>query len=249
MSSDIAAVPPGGRVPAQEGKDEALAGLRTLESETLGQRVHSELRTFLMEGGAQPGQKLTLRQLTLAFGTSPMPVREAVQRLTAEGALEVLPNRSIRVPLMTKARFAEMRKIRIALEGLAVEEATRLIEAPVIECLERLNTAFTEEMQTRDNDPGRLFRANKEFHFTIYRAAQMPSVVTMIESLWLRIGPILHFSLGYRGREATSKFAPHYHTQMLDGLRQGDPGMVRDGLMSDITDAGDLILRVGNLPD
>ena len=70
------------------------------------------------------------------------------------------------------------------------------------------NAAFTEEMQTPDTDPGRLFRANKEFHFTIYRAAQMPQAVTMIENLWLRIGPVLHFSLGYRGREATSKFAP-----------------------------------------
>ena len=65
-----------------------------------------ELRDFLMVGGVQPGEKITLRELTSAFGTSLMPVREAVQRLAAEGALEVLPNRAIRVPLMTRARVA-----------------------------------------------------------------------------------------------------------------------------------------------
>lgn len=84
-----------------------LSGLHAVESGTLGQRVYNELRDFLMVGGVQPGEKITLRQLTSAFGTSLMPVREAVQRLAAEGALEVLPNRAIRVPIMRPvcARF------------------------------------------------------------------------------------------------------------------------------------------------
>ena len=42
------------------------------------------------------------------------------------------------------------------------------------------------------------FRANKEFHFTIYRAAEMPVLLEIIENMWLRIGPFLHFSLGVR---------------------------------------------------
>lgn len=233
----------------QESKSGDLRGLKTLGSETLGQRVHLELRNFLMEGGAQPGQKLTLRQLTKAFGTSPMPVREAVQRLAAEGALEVLPNRTIRVPLMTKAKLQEVRRIRVALEGMAIAEAALLIDSPAIERLELLNAAFVEEMQKNENDPGRLFHANKEFHFTIYRAAQMPHLETMIENLWLQIGPMLHFSLGFRGREATNKFAPDCHHKMLDGLRNRNAELARQGLETDITDAANLIVSIGNLPD
>ena len=53
----------------------------------------------------EPGQRFTLRGLAAAIGTSAMPVREAVTRLAAEQALEVLPNRAIRVPLMTRERF------------------------------------------------------------------------------------------------------------------------------------------------
>lgn len=235
--------------PGASSGSASLPGLKSLGSETLGQRIHSELRNFLMEGRAHPGQKLTLRQLTTAFGTSPMPVREALQRLAAEGALEVLPNRTIRVPLMTKARFQEVRRIRIALEGMAVAEAARVIGAREIEQLESLNAAFVEEMQNKENDPRRLFHANKEFHFTIYRTARMPLLKTMIENLWLQIGPMLHFSLGFRGREATSKFAPDCHQRMLRGLRDHDIEAARQGLESDIMEAGDIILRVGNLPD
>ena len=88
-----------------------LSALHPVDGGTLWQRVYSELRDFLMVGGVPPGEKVTLRQLTTAFGTSLMPVREAVQRLAAEGALEILPNRAIRVPVMTRARVNEIEAV------------------------------------------------------------------------------------------------------------------------------------------
>ena len=70
----------------------SLAGIAPLETRTLGQRVYNGLRDYLMAGQLQPGQKLTLRDLAAALNVSPMPVRESVRRLAAEGALEILPN-------------------------------------------------------------------------------------------------------------------------------------------------------------
>ncbi|MGD9924480.1 MAG: GntR family transcriptional regulator [Pseudorhodoplanes sp.] len=225
-----------------------LSGLHAVESGTLGQRVYSELRDFLMVGGVKPGEKITLRQLTSAFGTSLMPVREAVQRLAAEGALEVLPNRAIRVPIATKAGVREILKVRLMLEGLAVEEAAARIQPEAIAQLEELNAAFTQEMRTRE-DSAQLFRVNKEFHFTIYRAAHMPVLLGIIENLWLRIGPFLHFSLGVRGREATRKFAPDSHKEIIRAMRESDGALGRAALESDLAGAAELILQLGNLPD
>jgi DNA-binding GntR family transcriptional regulator len=227
----------------------ALSGINPIDNGTLGQRVYSQLRDFLMVGGVQPGEKVTLRQLTSAFGTSLMPVREAVQRLAAEGALEVLPNRAIRVPVMTKARFREILSLRLALEGMAVEQAAERAGAGVIAELEALNGTFSEEMRRKRNDSARMFRANKEFHFTIYRAAAMPVLFGIIENMWLQIGPVLHFSLGMRGREATSRFAPDCHARLIRALRRRDGAAGRDALAGDLGGAAELILRLGNLPD
>ncbi len=225
-----------------------LSGLHAIDSGTLGQRVYSELRDYLMVGGVKPGEKITLRQLTSAFGTSLMPVREAVQRLAAEGALEVLPNRAIRVPIATKAGVREILKVRLMLEGLAVEEAAARIQPPVVAQLEELNAAFSQEMRHLE-DSTRPFRINKEFHFTIYRAADMPVLLGIIENMWLRIGPFLHFSLGVRGREATRKFAPDSHKDMIRAMRSRDGALGRAALESDLAGAADLILQLGNLPD
>jgi DNA-binding GntR family transcriptional regulator len=226
----------------------ALSGLQPIDSGTLGQRVYNELRDYLMVGGVQPGEKVTLRQLTSAFGTSLMPVREAVQRLAAEGALEVLPNRAIRVPLMTKARVHEILRIRLTLEGMAVDEAAQRIQPDTIKQLEALNDAFNEEMRTH-HESARMFRANKELHFAIYRAAEMPVLLGIIENLWLQIGPFLHFALGLRGREAMSKYAPDCHHRLIEAMLQRDSTAAREALAGDLRGAVELMLRLGNLPD
>ena len=91
--------------------------------QTLSDQVYGDLKELLQAGEMEPGQRFTLRGLAAAIGTSAMPVREAVTRLAAEQALEVLPNRAIRVPLMTRERFLELRTIRLQLECLAIEAA------------------------------------------------------------------------------------------------------------------------------
>jgi DNA-binding GntR family transcriptional regulator len=229
----------------------SLAGIAPLENGTLGQRVYAGLRDYLMAGQLAPGQKLTLRDLAAALNVSPMPVREAVRRLAAEGALEMLPNRRIRVPVMTKARFRELLRIRIAVEGLAVEEAARRIRGEDVDRMEELNRRFAAEMQRRQADGVKLWRINKDIHFLMYEAAGMPNLLPMIEGLWLRIGPVLHLSLreranaNARGRNP----APDWHKRMILGLRRRDAAAARRGLVGDMTSAGDQILAEGNLPD
>lgn len=229
----------------------SLAGIAPVDSGTLGQRVYRGLRDFLMAGQLQPGQKLTLRELAAALNVSPMPVREAVRHLAAEGALEVLPNRRIRVPVITKARFRELLRIRVSIEGLAVEEATRRIRMDDVDRMEELNRQFAAEMQRRQADGVKLWRINKDIHFIMYEAADMPKLLPIIEGLWLQIGPVLHLSLRMRANaNARGKNpAPNWHKRMILGLRKRDAAAARRGLVGDMTSAGDQILAEGSLPD
>jgi DNA-binding GntR family transcriptional regulator len=227
----------------------SLSGIAPVDSGTLGLRVYRGLRDFLMAGQLQPGQKLTLRELAAALGVSPMPVREAVRRLATEGALETLPNRRIRVPVMTKARFRELLRIRLALEGLAAEEAARRIRGIDIDRIESLNAAFTDEMGRRQADGVRLFRVNKDLHFILYEAAAMPVLLSAIEGLWVQIGPLLHLSLHLRANSRGRNPAPDWHKRLIRGLRRRDAAAARRALEGDLTSAADQILAEGNLPD
>ncbi|RYE71386.1 MAG: GntR family transcriptional regulator, partial [Hyphomicrobiales bacterium] len=85
------------------GEASALDEVGSLLHETLGERVTGELRSLLIAGRLAPGEKLSLRRVAEALGVSMMPVREAVSRLAADKALEVLPGRAVRVPVLTLA--------------------------------------------------------------------------------------------------------------------------------------------------
>ena len=72
-------------------------------ADNLQEQPYQRIREGLLEGRFQPGERLKIRDLAAAWGTSPMPVRAALQRLVAEGALEGEPQRSVRVHAVTHA--------------------------------------------------------------------------------------------------------------------------------------------------
>ncbi len=230
----------------------SLAGMHPVESSTLALRVYREMRDFLMAGQLQPGQGLTLRELAGALGVSPMPVREAVRRLTSEGALETLPNRRVRVLVITEARFRELLDIRIALETLAIEKAVAHISEADIDRMEALNEVFAAEMARDQADGVLLFRTNKDLHFIAYEAAQAPALLGIIESMWLQVGPLLHLSLRLRAgapllRRAANP-APDWHRRLIRALRKRDAEGAKRALTGDLTSAAKQILAQGNLP-
>ncbi|HET9664178.1 MAG TPA: GntR family transcriptional regulator, partial [Burkholderiales bacterium] len=116
-----------------------LKGGRPRRRGELQDRVVDELRRALMVGAFVPGQTISLRKLAEDLGTSAMPVREAINQLTAANVLEMLPNRTVCVPRMTPAKFEELARVRQALEGMAAEMACRNMTQPLIKRLGKLN--------------------------------------------------------------------------------------------------------------
>src|SRR5215467_10221414 len=100
------------------GAGELELEMPKLQRNTLNEEVYQQLKQALMSGRIAPGSTMTIRSLAASFGISPMPVREALRRLVAEHVLELLPNRSVSLPVITRVRFREITRIRTSLEGL-----------------------------------------------------------------------------------------------------------------------------------
>ena len=167
--------------------DVMLKRIGQLERVTLGDRVYSELRQLLMAGKLVPGEKLSLRFVAEALGVSMMPVREAVARLVAEGALTVLPNRAVSVPPMTRDKLRELTQIRIEIEGYAAQEAANARNEAALKRISELDEAFRVLVLASEADVEQALRINKEFHFAVYEAAGLTTLIGIIESLWLKV--------------------------------------------------------------
>ena len=201
--------------------------------ETLRSRVYAELKAAILQGRFSPGQALTVRGLAEAFGTSPTPVREALQQLLAEHALEGIPNKSYRIPVMTREKFLDLKDVRAAIEGIAAEKAASRIRPDEIKQLERANDAMVKAINRQDCKS--YLSQNKSFHFIVYRAARSPVLLQTIESLWTQIGPCLNYL--FEDIKLVESLTSH-HLDVLDALKRGDGLSARRAMETDILTAG-----------
>ena len=202
--------------------------LLTFPRETMQDKVVAELRRGLMIGAFVPGQPITLRKLADDLGTSPMPVREAINRLVAERALTMLHNRSVTVPPMTESRFMELTVVRQVLEGMAAELACEKAGPDLVPALSAANEDLRKAIAARD--VGASVRANQSFHFTLYEASESQTLPPLIEMLWLQVGPFMFYSLSL----PSVRWDASYHLDILSALATRNAAGVRQAIESDI---------------
>ncbi len=208
----------------------------SIKKEKLHAQTYGILRKALMTGRFQPGQKLLLRPLAEKLGISVTPVREALLQLVTERALTSDSSRSLSVPILDLARFREIRDLRIELEGRAAEVAAKRATTAHVAKLERLQ----EELRAcrRAGDFAGALVTNEAFHFTVYGLAEMPVLYSIIEGLWVQIGPILTRLFD---RVDTKSLDNHPHDEMITAFRRNDGAAARHAL------AGDILWAAGHL--
>lgn len=186
------------------------------------------LRKALMAGRFRPGQRLLLKPLAEELGVSVTPVREALLRLASEHGLVAHQSRTMMVPVLSVARFREIRDIRIELEGRAAEAAAKKISSADILALEEMHEQIMHARRQRHVQT--VLAINEEFHFKIYKSSGLPVVCGLIESLWVQIGPLL--TLHDFSESATA--IDHPHRSILSSLAARDGAGARLALANDI---------------
>jgi len=158
--------------------------------ETQREWVYHKIRLALMAGRYQPGEKVTIAQLTESLGVSMTPVREALRRLAAERALEMSPNRSVTVPKLSLEEVLAVREVREQLEGYTARLAARRISGPQLKRLSSIGRDLVRARARRDARS--IMLLNEKFHFTLYEAAGIRVLTEIIATLWLQSAPTLN---------------------------------------------------------
>ncbi len=213
----------------------ATPALKPVEKITVREQVAASVRTALMNGHLRPGQVVTVKAISEMFGASVMPAREAMHRLIAEGALELRPNRSVIVPVLSAREFDEVTDLRCHIEGLAAAQAVGLVGPQQVAELKALDAAMRRAVPAQDIE--RYLAANFEFHFLIYRLGASEFVLSIIEKLWVRVGPLIRFSLNESGFADSGEM----HARVIRSLKTRDKSALRAAIHADITGAAHVI--------
>lgn len=200
--------------------------------------TYATLRQWITVGRFLPGERLKIRTVAAAMGVGQMPVRAALQRLAAEGALINVPNAGVTVPRLSVPEFDDLLQMRMLLEGEAAERGCLRVDGAQIGTLAALCERMGRALAA--NDAPDYLAANEDFHVLLYRAAGSPLLFDLIETLWLKAGPI---SNQLFDSPDASRVLNDAHTDLMRALERRDSAGVRNAVEKDIFVAGQFLRR------
>ena len=199
--------------------------------------IYRQLRELILFGELAPGQAVTIQGVCENLSAGMTPVREAIRRLTAEGALEAMGNRRVVVPHLTVDHVNELIFARQAIEPQLVVRATEHATDEAIDALIEIDARLDDAIER--GDLRNYLEQNYRFHARLYAMAESPILASVADGLWLRFGPSLRVVCGRVGTQNL----PDQHRQALDAIRAGDAQAAAHAMREDVIQGMEQVRR------
>ncbi|MGW0792368.1 GntR family transcriptional regulator [Streptomyces sp. NPDC002911] len=221
-----AGIPPDVSVPEQargEHTHSEPPASRGVQRHSVRGQILDALRAALVGGELAPGEVYSAPALGARFGVSATPVREAMQQLAVEGAVEVMPNRGFRVSERGPRELAELAEVRALLEVPVMLRLARTVPAAGWCALRPLADATVAAAAVGDR--AAYAESDRAFHREVLALAGNQQLVSVADDLHRRSQWPLVSSPAGRRAELLADAAEH--TALLDALIARDLTVVR----------------------
>ncbi len=170
--------------------------------------VREQLRNDILAGIFGPGHRIKIADVATRYAVSQMPVREALQMLQGEGLVTIAPNKGASVRYVDERVIQNMYDIRGAIEAMLVRRCVARIQAADLGELHAIIERYEECVRVGDRDG--ILLENQNLHRVVYRAADNPEALELLERNWGLI----------RGLRRTFGFGPDRDAQIIAEHRQ-----------------------------
>ncbi|MCQ0025194.1 GntR family transcriptional regulator [Streptomyces somaliensis DSM 40738] len=227
-------VPEQARGPHDHGEPPPAAS-RPVRRHSVRGQVLDALRAALVGGALVPGRVYSAPALGLRLGVSATPVREAMQQLAAEGAVEVVPNRGFRVVERTPRELAELAEVRALIEIPVMLRLARTV--PAGRWAELRPLAEATAAAAAHGDLAAYGESDRAFHRALLGLAGNEQLVAVADDLHRRSQWPLVSPPALRRADLVADAAEH--GALLDALAAGDLAVVRSLVREHFTGARD----------
>ncbi|MBY6114248.1 GntR family transcriptional regulator [Mameliella alba] len=201
------------------------------------EQVYRNLREAVLFGALAPGEPVTIQGVVERLGAGMTPVREAIRRLTAEGALQALGNRRIQVPVLCSETVEDLTEARLALEPRLAFRAAERAQTEDIAQIAAIDARLDKAILRGDIEG--YLRENHAFHAALNEVARAPVMQALTESLWLRFGPSLRVVCGQMG----TRHLPDCHKDLIKALDRRDGAAAARAIEQDVAQGMEMILH------
>lgn len=174
---------------------------------SLADQVYSSLRTAILEGYFEPGEKLDQGLISEELDVSLTPIREALKVLETEGFIKLRPHRGAYVTRVSQQDIMNVYEIRAILEAEAVRQAVPLIPEGVLEEMEGRIRTSAERFAAGERTAH--LESDEWFHHTFHSYVENDLIMEILDSLGDRISRVRRFALVQPGAHLRDSFEEH----------------------------------------
>ena len=195
--------------------------MKKIRRSNLSEDAYTFIRQLFLKGNRyNPGDKISVEELSRELGVSRTPLWGAINRLEAEGIVEVVPRLGVYLIDYDPQRMLDIYEVREALEGIAARTLAEKITDAQIEAMASMVETQRKYLGSGQHD--KYYFAALEFHQTLVSFAGNPILEKILASIYAQI----------RAMRAQRKYAPTHlpqscddHDVLLDALRKRDPDL------------------------
>lgn len=205
--------------------------LATNEFDDTVSALYAQLRVKAASFAFKPGERINESALSRDLGASRTPLREALNRLVAEGFVDFQAGRGFYCRELTDTRIMHLYQARMAVECEAVRQATLRAQPVEIDAIET-SLDLTADDYASCTDPGRLLELDEAFHLQLVALSANPELLRMLETTYDKIRFVRTADL--RQLRAAGRTTTQGHRDILEMVRKGDAAAASDTMRSHI---------------
>ena len=145
----------------------------------ISQQVAEYLRQRILDGVIVPGERIFQEEVAQRFGTSRLPVREALRILAAEGLTELEPNKGARVPLLDPSQLSILYQMRERLEPLALSESVPKLDSSSLDQMRSIQVRIESSVDVME-----FLELDREFHALSYSGCDSDQLMSTVTRFW-----------------------------------------------------------------
>jgi len=190
--------------------------LQPIKRQTLTSAVTESLRQRILSGEFLDGQQLRQEALSIEYGVSRVPVREALRQLEAEGLIQIIDHKGALVSKFSLDDVLELLDIRAVLESELLRASIPCQSSADLQLAAEILAEF--EQGLINNDVRHWGEMNSRFHMALYRSAKRPNTLALIQQLHNKTDRYTRMQILFT---QTMERANQEHTRLLELCRTG----------------------------
>ena len=197
----------------------SMGGFSPVKLKSLPESVAEQMREAILAGRLKPGERLIEQKLAALFGIGQPTVREALKVLEYQGFVRKLPNRATYITELSPSDMEKMFEVRMALETLAIEKATRKLTPAALAELRRHLT--TMDKAARTINLSAFHQSDVAFHRVIWDLTGNEHLGAALDRIAFALFAFVLLKL--RGTKESYTASVTQHERIVEGLATNDP--------------------------